>query len=175
MVLFMMLYALQLVKHQDLAGAPSPSAPATTVPANSLALAAELSQRVRQGDIELTETSCGTEIAINAGILFNASDTRRRPQSRRVFHKVATALRPSKHKILVEEHRDSVPIASSKYESNGELSSTRADTVPAALGDSTQARQEPPGHDPGSTLTSLRASTRLKSAHTTRLRQRQTE
>lgn len=163
MVLFMMLYALQLVKIKDWAPAQSPSAHAATASADSLALAAELGQLVRRGDIELTETPHGTEITINAGILFHNGDTRLLPQSRQIIQKIATTLRPGEQKILVEGHSDSVPIASSKYESNWELSSARAgavvrsfiengidaprlsalgraDTVPAALGDSAQAR-----------------------------------
>ncbi len=159
MVLFMMLYALQLVKTKDLNAPPASTA---TQPALT-SLMAELAPLAERGDIGLNATAHGLEIEISAGILFNSGDTRLLPRSKPILDLIATALGNKPQRILVEGHADSQPIASPRYDSNWELSSARAgavvrhfigqgiaayrlsavgraDTVPAALGDSPEAR-----------------------------------
>lgn len=140
MVLFIMLYALQLVKVQDVriseqrsqtAETPSISAPqeASTVK-DRQALRQRLQPLVDKGLVRLSEDARGVEIDINARILFNPGDARLLAQARAVLQDIAETLQPLKgHKILVEGHTDSTPIATAKYESNWELSSARAGSV----------------------------------------------
>lgn len=159
MVLFMMLYALQLVKVKDL---DAPPARTTTQPALT-SLMADLAPLAERGDIGLNTTAHGLEIEISAGILFNSGDTRLLPRSKPILDLIARTLGDRPQRILVEGHADSQPIASPRYDSNWELSAARAgavvrhfigqgiaayrlsavgraDTVPAALGDSPEAR-----------------------------------
>lgn len=145
MVLFMVLYALQLVKAKDVAINQLRSRPVAQAtqqsgdasqraeesrPAERGALQMQLSALTEQGQVRLSQDSRGVEIDINANTLFNSGDARLLPQSKAVLTQVAAALKAnSKHDILVEGHTDSVPIATAKYESNWELSSARAGAV----------------------------------------------
>lgn len=142
MVLFMMLYALQLVKTKDVATsdlrskptptAPEPKAalPAPVVSAEKQAFLARISVLAELGQVKVSEDARGVELDINATVLFASGDARLLPQARKVLAPVANALKGSvKEQILVEGHTDSVPIATAKYESNWELSSARAGAV----------------------------------------------
>jgi chemotaxis protein MotB len=142
MVLFMMLYALQLVKAKDLATAdmrsaavkpalephPEPAVPAPNPARNQFI--ARMTPLVDQGALRIAQDARGVELDINAGVLFNSGDARLLPQAKKILTIVAVALKEShKDQILVEGHTDSVPIATAKYESNWELSSARAGAV----------------------------------------------
>lgn len=142
MVLFMMLYALQLVKAKDLATAemrsavarpateprPEPAPPAPNLARNQFV--ARMNSLVDQGVLRVSQDARGVELDINAGVLFNSGDARLLPQARKILTAVAGALKEGhKDEILVEGHTDSVPIATAKYESNWELSSARAGAV----------------------------------------------
>lgn len=143
MVLFMMLYALQLVKtkgavlgemrNQEQVQAPPKTQ--TTVPApspneKSADLMAHLRALRDSGEVKFAENAKGLEIEINARVLFASGDSRLLPQAVPVLKKIFTALsRSSPSNILVEGHTDSLPISNSRFESNWELSSARAGSV----------------------------------------------
>ena len=142
MVLFMMLYALQLVKTKDVATSdlrskpssvvtearPAPAAP--VVSTEKQAFLARISGLAELGLVKFSEDARGVELDINATVLFSSGDARLLPQARKVLAPVANALKGAvKEQILVEGHTDSVPIATAKYESNWELSSARAGAV----------------------------------------------
>nr|WP_238446734.1 OmpA family protein [Azohydromonas australica] len=143
MVLFMMLYALQLVKAkgavlselrnrdsgqvasetQKIAPGPSPREKAADLMAHLRALR-------DGGEIKLSESAKGVEIEINARMLFTSGDSRLLPQAVPVLKNITAALgRFSPGNILVEGHTDSVPISNGRFESNWELSSARAGAV----------------------------------------------
>jgi chemotaxis protein MotB len=112
----------------------------------------------------MRESARGVEIEINAKILFRSGEAHLMQDSDAVLDQVATALKEhSAQQILVEGHTDSVPISTTKYESNWELSSARAgslvrflvdrgiephrltaigraDNIPAVMGDDPLAR-----------------------------------
>jgi chemotaxis protein MotB len=112
----------------------------------------------------MRESARGVEIEINAKILFRSGEAHLIQDSDAVLNQVATALKEhSAQQILVEGHTDSVPISTTKYESNWELSSARAgslvrflvdrgiephrlaaigraDNIPAVMGDDPLAR-----------------------------------
>jgi chemotaxis protein MotB len=136
MVLFMMLYALQLVKNQDLAIQELRSQP--TLPgqdarknvASNDPIAHQLKGHVDHGDIKLSEDARGLEIEINSKVLFRSGDSKLLPVSKPILSKIAAALVSANAKeILVEGHTDSMPISNTKFESNWELSSARAGAV----------------------------------------------
>ncbi len=142
MVLFMMLYALQLVKTKDVATSdlrskpvqatpePKPMLPVTAVSPEKQAFLTRISALAEQGLVKFSEDARGVELDINATVLFTSGDARLLPQARKVLAPVANALKGAvKEQILVEGHTDSVPIATAKYESNWELSSARAGAV----------------------------------------------
>lgn len=150
MVLFMMLYALQLVKAKDAATADQraqPVAAATAPPAEGQTEApaepprlppnpdraifvARIAPLAEQGNLRFAQDARGVELDISAGVLFNSGDARLLPQARKLLQPVAAALRAvPRQQVLVEGHTDSIPIATAKYESNWELSSARAGAV----------------------------------------------
>jgi chemotaxis protein MotB len=142
MVLFMMLYALQLVKAKDVATSdfrskpvqassePKSTLPTPVISIEKQAFLARISALADQGLVKFSEDARGVELDINATVLFTSGDARLLPQARKILTPVANALKGSaKEQILVEGHTDSVPIATVKYESNWELSSARAGAV----------------------------------------------
>ncbi|WP_298233655.1 OmpA family protein [uncultured Azohydromonas sp.] len=143
MVLFMMLYALQLVKNKDVplanlrseekTHAASPDTQPNQPPAlddRSAGLEAQLKSLHDRGEIKLLKAARGMEIEINARLLFNSGDARLLPAALPVLKNILEALNkfPRNH-ILVEGHTDSQPISNSRFESNWELSSARAGAV----------------------------------------------
>jgi len=145
MVLFLALYALELAKSHALEvkvveathAAQAASTPASQPAAPSQAdaqqrkeLLAQLGVLREAGQISLAPDARGVEVAINAKLLFRAGDAHLLPEAYGVLDQVATILkRYASHDLLVEGHTDSTPIATTKYESNWELSSARAGAV----------------------------------------------
>ncbi len=142
MVLFMTLYALQLVKAKDVAAKMQESqvqqqadaqAGGEPPPQQDPRLE-ELIEALKEfrdaGLIKLTQDARGVEIQVNAKLLFHSGDARLLPQANEVLKEIVKVLKnyPSQD-ILVEGHTDSVPISTAKYESNWELSSARAGSV----------------------------------------------
>src|ERR1700712_392417 len=182
MVLFIALYAMQLAQNRELDTknlALAPLKPSNAKNANfheaSAATVAEL--RAARSDlvaslktlqdkheIVVRDGARGVEIEINAKVLFGSGEAHLTQDSEPVLGQVATALKKhSVQQILVEGHSDSGPIATTRYESNWELSSARAgslvrflvdrgiephrlaaigraDNVPAVIGDDALAR-----------------------------------
>jgi chemotaxis protein MotB len=143
MVMFITLYALQLVKakgavaselrSQDKAQmeakAPEPRQKPDAAEIES-ELLAHLQALRDSGQVKLTKSARGMEIEINARLLFPSGDARLLPQSLSILKSIAKALRNlSQGTILVEGHTDSVPILNGRFESNWELSSARAGAV----------------------------------------------
>jgi chemotaxis protein MotB len=144
MVLFLALYVLELAKshalevkvveatHAAHAASTAASQPAAPAPgdAQRKELLAQLGALRAAGEISLAPDARGVEVAINAKLLFRAGDAHLLPEAYGVLGEVATILkRYASHDLLVEGHTDSTPIATSKYESNWELSSARAGAV----------------------------------------------
>lgn len=181
MVLFIALYAMQLAKHRELETKNLALAPVeknlgdanTHVPrtealeqlqASKRELISSLKVLRDKQEILMRESARGVEIEINAKILFRSGEAHLMQDSDAVLDQVATALKEhSAQQILVEGHTDSVPISTTKYESNWELSSARAgslvrflvdkgiephrltaigraDNIPAVMGDDSPAR-----------------------------------
>jgi chemotaxis protein MotB len=181
MVLFIALYAMQLAKHRELEtknlalapveknlGDANTHVPRTTALEQLQASKRELISSLKvlrdKQEILMRESARGVEIEINAKILFRSGEAHLMQDSDAVLDQVATALKEhSAQQILVEGHTDSVPISTTKYDSNWELSSARAgslvrflvdrgiephrltaigraDNIPAVMGDDPLAR-----------------------------------
>jgi len=146
MVFFLALYVLQLARYRELeskafeqrivkqhAQASAPGAANVGDGAREGAkktLTALLKPLGDSGQIAMTDTPQGLEIAINAKVLFNSGDARLLPDSFGVLTGIAQVLAGhSTRNVLVEGHSDSVPISNARYASNWELSSARAGAV----------------------------------------------
>ncbi|RIX41203.1 MAG: flagellar motor protein MotD [Rhodocyclales bacterium GT-UBC] len=84
---------------------------------------------VAQGKVRLLETSRGVTIEINDSILFPAGQARLQPASISAMLAIAQVLAASDFPITIEGHTDNVPIATTQFPSNWELSAMRATTV----------------------------------------------
>lgn len=146
MVLFLALYVLQLAKYRELElrmvetqvanhAMPDPPASEKSAAARQRVLALLEPLRAKH-EISIASLPQGVEVTINARILFNSGEARLLPESMEVLSQVAVILRDHlTGNVIVEGHTDSVPISTSKYESNWELSSARAGSVVRFLTD----------------------------------------
>jgi chemotaxis protein MotB len=83
----------------------------------------------KNGKVRVTQSPRGVTVEINASLLFNSGDAVLQPQSKEALAAVAKVLAGIDNPIQVEGHSDNVPINSTAYPSNWELSSARAGSV----------------------------------------------
>lgn len=84
---------------------------------------------VSQGKVRVTQGARGIIVEINASVLFAPGDAKLSPASVEALGAVAKVLQKDAHAVQVEGHTDNLPIATSFYPSNWELSSVRASSV----------------------------------------------
>jgi chemotaxis protein MotB len=84
---------------------------------------------VKNGQMNVSQTGRGVELAINASALFNQGEADIQPEARKTLADAAKVLADNDYAIEVEGHTDNVPISTVKYPSNWELSSARASSV----------------------------------------------
>lgn len=88
-----------------------------------------LAPLVQSGQVRVTEGALGITIEINASILFLPGDALLGGEAIRTLTAVSKILAPTDFPIIVEGHTDNMPIASSQFPSNWELSGVRASSV----------------------------------------------
>jgi chemotaxis protein MotB len=84
---------------------------------------------VREGKVQVTETTRGISIEINASVLFDTAKADLHNDSVSALSAVAKVLSKDTHQIQVEGHTDNEPISSVVFPSNWELSAARAGSV----------------------------------------------
>jgi chemotaxis protein MotB len=84
---------------------------------------------IEQGKVRVLETSRGVTIEINDSILFSPGQALLQPGLVKALHAIAEVLAPTDFPITIEGHTDNVPIKTSQFPSNWELSAVRATTV----------------------------------------------
>ncbi len=90
-------------------------------------LVEQLEGELESGRLEIHRLRGRLHVRALDQILFDSGSTGIKAEGREVLAKVATQLKDiSGHRIRVEGHTDKLPIASSRYPSNWELSSARA-------------------------------------------------
>ena len=93
---------------------------------NLLAVMAPL---VKEGKVRVTQSRRGVSIEINANVLFTAGQAELEPQSLTVLRAVAQHLRKEPFNLEITGHTDNIPISTSAFVSNWELSAVRATSV----------------------------------------------
>jgi chemotaxis protein MotB len=88
-----------------------------------------LAPLVREGKVRVLETSRGVTVEINDSVLFAPGQAKLEPLSISALRAVAEVLAESGFPITIEGHTDNVPINTSQFPSNWELSAMRATTV----------------------------------------------
>jgi chemotaxis protein MotB len=98
-----------------------------------MALASRIAQAfgplVQSGQVRLTQLPEGLAVEINASVLFAPASANVEPGAVAALSAVAATLAEVDNVIRVEGHTDAMPIGSSVYPSNWELSSARASAV----------------------------------------------
>ncbi len=84
---------------------------------------------LESGQVSITQTNRGVVLDINASALFNIGDAKLQGDSANTLAEVARVLGQSNHAIEVEGHTDDIPIRTTQFPSNWELSSARASSV----------------------------------------------
>jgi chemotaxis protein MotB len=84
---------------------------------------------IEQGKVRVIETSRGVTIEINDSILFSPGQALLEPALIKAMRAIADVLVPTDFPITIEGHTDNVPIKTSQFPSNWELSAVRATTV----------------------------------------------
>lgn len=92
-------------------------------------LTATLLPLVKSGQVRVTQSARGVSVEINASVLFDQGQALLQPEASEILQAVGGLLRNDPHRIEVEGHTDDVPIASTVYPSNWELSAARASSV----------------------------------------------
>ena len=82
-----------------------------------------------QDQIEVEVTEDGVLIRINAPFLFTSGGADLRGEPRRFLDKLAGFFNRNPHKVKIEGHTDDIPINSTRYPSNWDLSAARAVSV----------------------------------------------
>jgi len=93
------------------------------------ALQTALAPQISQGKVRVTQTSRGVNVEFNASVLFATGEAKLTNDSTQSLRAVAQILKNDKHAIQVEGHTDNVPIKTSTFASNWELSAVRAGSV----------------------------------------------
>ena len=84
---------------------------------------------VKDGQVKVTESDRGISIEINASLLFAPAQAVLNKDSVQKLTAVGKVLANDTHKVQIEGHTDNLPIASTIFPSNWELSSARASSV----------------------------------------------
>ena len=84
---------------------------------------------VTSGQVSVSQTSRGVVLQINASALFNQGDAELQRASLKTLAEVASILGTADQAIEIEGYTDDVPIKTTRFPSNWELSSARASSV----------------------------------------------
>ena len=101
----------------------------------ALAMSA-LDPMVQRGQVQVSEGARGITIEINSSMLFGAGDSTLSSEAEPVLRAIAATLIEGDFPITVEGHSDNMPIATSRFPSNWELSAVRAASVARLLAES---------------------------------------
>ncbi|MBI5918120.1 MAG: flagellar motor protein MotD [Nitrosomonadales bacterium] len=88
-----------------------------------------LAALIRTGLVKLSQNARGVEIEINASALFETGRAEIQPASAGILVEVARVLAPDDHPLEVDGYTDDIPISTTQFPSNWELSSARASSV----------------------------------------------
>jgi chemotaxis protein MotB len=109
---------------------PVPVDPLVPVQQN---LRLKLDDAISAGRLELIRDSRGLVVSLPESATFPAASTEVTDGARELIARVAEIVQASGHPMRIEGHTDDVPIRTSRFRSNWELSTARASTVIAFL------------------------------------------
>jgi chemotaxis protein MotB len=105
--------------------------------AESAAMAKQVSEMVNQtglkGKADVSSGSKGVRLRIKGAVIFDQGKAEIKPEAKKLFAGVAKVMNKFNFYLTVEGHTDALPISTSRFASNWELSSARATAVLRAL------------------------------------------
>ena len=84
---------------------------------------------IQEGKVRVIETGRGVTIEINDSVLFSPGQAILQPPVVKAMQAIAEVLVPTDFPVTIEGHTDNVPIRTTQFPSNWELSAVRATTV----------------------------------------------
>jgi chemotaxis protein MotB len=105
-------------------------------------LAADLADAIELDRIALHRDARGLILSLPEEAAFPVGSADVSPEARTLIARIAATVAPTENGIRIEGHTDDVPISTSRYRSNWELSTARASAVVAYLVASTQLAPE---------------------------------
>jgi chemotaxis protein MotB len=96
-------------------------------------LETELATEISQQTVALRLSKDGLVISLLEAGFFDSGSAMYKPSSAPIIAKIASRLKPLPNELRVEGHTDEVPIHSSQFASNWELSTARATTIARLL------------------------------------------
>ena len=123
----------------SLSSRPLLVAPARAVPAAApledvrIALMAVLADAVTAGRVEVIQDPRGLVLSLPEAATFRTGSAEVTPRAEDLIAQVARSLTPLTNALRIEGHTDDMPIRTSRYRSNWELSTARASSVVAFL------------------------------------------
>ncbi len=145
LIFFVLLVAasnLQAGKMEKIAQSLSGQAATESLASAATKVAKAMEEQGLSKDATVKITDEGLEISFNSGVTFDSGQASVRPEMETPLAKVFEVVKPytQKYRVAIEGHTDEVPIRTSLYPSNWELSSARAMQI--------RARLEATGMDP---------------------------
>jgi chemotaxis protein MotB len=98
-----------------------------------LRLAADLADAITLDRIAMHRDARGLILSLPEEAAFPVASADVTPEARALINRIAAAVAPTNNGIRIEGHTDDVPISTSRYSSNWELSTARASAVVAYL------------------------------------------
>jgi two-component system copper resistance phosphate regulon response regulator CusR len=92
-------------------------------------LESALSEQLADGFVAVTPTKEGIVVSLREAGFFDSGSTRLRPQALPTLAQFVSVVGPERMKIRIEGHTDDVPIHNRKFDSNWELSTSRATEI----------------------------------------------
>ncbi len=92
-------------------------------------LESALSEQLANGFVAVTPTKEGIVVSLREAGFFDSGSTRLRPQALPTLAQFVGVVGPERMKIRIEGHTDDVPIHNRKFDSNWELSTSRATEI----------------------------------------------
>ena len=92
-------------------------------------LAEAFSEYSDQGLVNVTRTPRGVEVEMKSNMLFESGSARLSREALKALRKVILIVKPLRNLINVEGHTDNVPISTTSFPSNWELSAARSASV----------------------------------------------
>lgn len=89
-------------------------------------LSGELEEEIKQGKVEVSMTPRGIVVSLKQAAFFSSGTDAVDLSTMPTLQKVATALQAVSNPVRIEGHTDSVPIHTSRFRSNWDLSAARA-------------------------------------------------